>query len=63
MLKQQKLNDIEIDLPEPNPNIKIIEVKEYVLDSIQVAFAKHLLRFRKAYAIGKEFAEKVTNEA
>ena len=60
---QQKLNDIEIDLPEPDPKFQITEVKQYVLDNIQVAFAKHLPQFRKAFAIGKTFAKQITNEA
>ena len=62
MLGQQKLNDIVIDLPEPDPKFKTTEIKQYVLDNIQVAFAKHLPQFRKAFAIGKEFAKKVTDE-
>ena len=62
VLEQQKLNDITIDLPEPDPNFKVTEVKQYVLDNIQVAFAKHLPQFRKAFAIGKDFAKKITNE-
>ena len=59
---QQKLNDIVIDLPEPDPKFKVTEVKQYVLDNVQVAFAKHLPQFRKAFALGKEFANNVTNE-
>ena len=62
MLEQQKLNDVVIDLPEPNPQFKVTEVRQFVLDNIQVAFAKHLPKFRKAFAIGKDFANKVTNE-
>ena len=63
MLEQKKLNNIEINLPEPDPNFKVTEVKQFVLDNIQIAFAKHLLKFRKAFAIGKEFADKITDEA
>ena len=62
MLGQQKLNNIELDLPEPDPNFKITDIKQYILDNIQNAYAMHLHRFRKAYALGKEFADKVTNE-
>ena len=62
VLEQQKLNDITIDLPEPDPKFNITEVRQYVLDNIQVAFAKHLPQFRKAFAIGKNFAKKITNE-
>ena len=62
MLEQKKLNNIEIDLPEPDRNFKSSDAKQYVLDSIQVAFAKHLPQFRKAFAIGKDFAKDITNE-
>ena len=62
VLEQQKLNDITIDLPEPDPKFKVTEVKQFVLDNIQVAFAKHLPQFRKAFAIGKDFAKNITNE-
>ena len=37
-------------------NQVVTEVKQYVLDSIQYAFALHLQRFRNAYALGKKFA-------
>ena len=62
VLEQKKLNNVEIDLPEPDPKIKIPEVKQYILDNIQVAYAKHLPKFVKAFAIGKDFAKKITNE-
>ena len=62
VLEQKKLNDITIDLSEPDPKIQITEVRQYMLDNIQVAFAKHLPQFRKAFAIGKDFAKKITNE-
>ena len=62
VLEQKKLNDITIDLPEPDPKIQITEVRQYILDNMQVAFAKHLPQFRKAFAIGKDFAKNITNE-
>ena len=62
VLEQKKLNDITIDLPEPDPKIQTTEVRQYILDNIQVAFAKHLPQFRKAFAIGKDFAKNITNE-
>ena len=62
VLEQQKLNDITIDLPEPDPKFQVTEVKQFILDNIQVAFAKHLPQFRKAFAIGKDFAKNITNE-
>ena len=62
VLEQQKLNDITIALPEPDPKFQVTEVKQFILDNIQVAFAKHLPQFRKAFAIGKDFAKNITNE-
>jgi hypothetical protein len=62
VLEQKKLNDIVIDLPEPDPKFKITEAKQFVLDNIQIAFAKHLLQFRKAFALGKDFAKNITDE-
>ena len=62
VLEQKKLNDITIDLQEPDPKIQITELRQYILDNMQVAFAKHLPQFRKAFAIGKDFAKKITNE-
>ena len=62
VLEQKKLNDITIDLPSPDPEFKITEAKQFILDNIQVAFAKHLPQFRKAFAAGKDFAKNITNE-
>ena len=62
VLEQKKLNDITIDLQEPDPTIQITELRQYILDNMQVAFAKHLPQFRQAFAIGKDFAKKITNE-
>ena len=58
--EQQKLNDITIDLPDYKN--QITEVKQYILDNMQIAFAKHLTQFRKAFAIGNKFAKNITNE-
>ena len=62
MLEQRKLNNFELEIPEPDSNIAIDEVRQYILDSIQLAFAKHLPRFRKAIAIGDKFAKDVAHE-
>lgn len=61
VLEQRKLNNIEVSIPEPSSNIKPDEVKQYMLDSLQVAFAKHLPKFRKAFAIGQKFAKDITD--
>jgi hypothetical protein len=62
VLEQRKLNDITIDIPEPDPQFKVTEVRQFVLDSIQIEFARHLPKFKKAFNIGKDFAKKITNE-
>ena len=62
VLEQQKLNDINIIVSEFKPNNNLSEVKQFFLDEFEVAFAKHLPQFRKAFAIGKDFAKNITNE-
>ena len=62
MLEQKKLNDIVIDLPEPDSKFEVTDIKQFILDNTQVAFAKHLPKLKTAFAIGKDFARKVTNE-
>jgi hypothetical protein len=63
VLEQKKLNDIKHTISEFSDREDLSEVKQYILDNIQVAFAKHLPLFRKAFAIGKDFAKKVTNDS
>ena len=63
VLEQQKLNDIDIIVSEFKPNNNLSEVKQFFLDEFEVAFAKHLPQFRKAFAIGKDFAKNITNES
>ena len=36
---------------------------EYLLNEFELAFGKHLLKFIKAFAIGKDFAERITDES
>ena len=63
VLEQKKLNDIKHTISEFSDREDLSKVKQFFLNEFEVAFAKHLPQFRKAFAIGKDFAEKVTNES
>ena len=63
VLEQKKLNDIKHTISEFSDREDLSEVKQFFLNEFEVAFAKHLPQFRKAFAIGKDFAKKVTNES
>ena len=63
VLEQKKLNDIKHTISEFSDREDLSEVKQYSLNEFEVAFAKHLPLFIKAFAIGKDFAEKVTNDS
>ncbi len=63
MLELKDLNDIEISIPEISDTSPLAEAKQYFLNQFEIAFAKHLLEFKKAYALGKGFAKKVTDES
>ena len=62
VLEQKKLNDIKHTISEFSDREDLSEVKQFFLNEFEVAFAKHLPQFRKAFAIGKDFAKKITNE-
>ena len=63
VLEQKELNDIKHTISEFSDREDLSEVKQFFLNEFEVAFAKHLPQFRKAFAIGKDFAEKVTNDS
>ena len=63
VLEQKKLNDTKHTISEFSDREDLSEVKQFFLNEFEVAFAKHLPQFRKAFAIGKDFAKKVTNES
>ena len=62
VLELKELNDIDIVISEFLPKNNLSELKQFFLNEFEVAFAKHLLKFRKAFVIGKDFANKVTDE-
>ena len=63
VLEQKKLNDIKHTISEFSDREDLSEVKQFFLNEFEVAFAKHLPQFRKAFAIGKDFAKKVTSDS
>jgi len=62
VLDLKELNDVEIFISEFDPKNSLTEAKQFFLNEFEIAFAKHLLKFRKAFATGKDFAKKVTSE-
>ena len=63
MLELKELNDIDYIISELSSKTSIAELKQYYLNEFEVAFGKHLLKFIKAFGIGKDFAKKVTDES
>ena len=63
VLEQKKLNDIKHTISEFSDRENLSNIKQFFLNEFEVAFAKHLPQFRKAFAIGKDFAKKVTNDS
>ncbi len=63
VLELKDLNDIEYTVSEFQENSSIKELKQYYLNQFELAFGKHLLRFVKAFALGKQFAERVKDES
>ena len=63
VLELKELNDIDYVISELSSKADISELKQYYLNEFEIAFGKHLLKFIKAFGIGKNFAKKVTNES
>ena len=63
VLDLKDLNDIEYEISQFDQNLSITEIKQFFLNEFEIAFGKHLVKFVKAFGIGKDFAEKVTNES
>ena len=59
VLELKELNDIEIVIDEFDPKNNLNELKQFFLNEFEIAFAKHLLSFSKAFALGKDFGKKV----
>ena len=56
--KLQKLNDIEVEIPQVDIDDVIKDPKQYALDFIELEFAKMVPRFLEAYKIGNKFGKK-----
>jgi len=59
VLELKGLNDIELEIDDLPTNLALAETKQFFLNQFEIAFAKHLPKFRKAFATGKDFARKV----
>tara|TARA_R100001443_G_scaffold114235_1_gene129945 strand:- start:8624 stop:8806 length:183 start_codon:yes stop_codon:yes gene_type:complete len=56
--KLQKLNKIDLEIPQVNINEVMRDPKRYALDFIELEFAKTVPKFIKAYSLGNEFGKK-----
>ena len=63
VLELKDLNDIQYEINEFGKNQNLLELKQYFLNEFEIAFGKHLVKFVKAFGIGKKFAERITNES
>tara|TARA_Y100001963_G_C6725604_1_gene421310 strand:+ start:132 stop:380 length:249 start_codon:yes stop_codon:yes gene_type:complete len=63
VLELKDLNDIQYEIKEFDAKADLKELKQHFLNEFEIAFAKHLLKFNKAFAIGEKFAREVTNES
>ena len=57
--KQQKLNDIEIDIPQAPIDQVLDDPEQYGYDLIEKEFANYVSEFQKAYNLGKKFGKEV----
>ena len=56
--KLQRLNDIEVDIPQAKIDEVIKNPRQYALDFIELEFAKTVPKFIKAYKEGFAFGKK-----
>ena len=56
--KLQRLNDIEVDIPQADIDEVINDPRQYALDFIELEFAKTVPKFIKAYKEGYAFGKK-----
>ncbi len=62
VLDLKDLNDIQHETSEFDVEKDLSEIKQHFLNEFEIAFGKHLLKFVKAFDLGKDFAEKLNNE-
>lgn len=58
LTKLQRLNDINVDIPQVNINEVIKDPRRYALDYIELEFARNVPKFIKAYKEGFKFGKK-----
>ena len=58
LTKLQRLNDIEVDIPQVNIDEVIKNPRQYALDFIELEFAKNVPKFIEAYQQGFKFGKK-----
>ena len=58
LTKLQRLNDINVDIPQVNINEVIKDPRRYALDYIELEFARNVTKFIKAYKEGFKFGKK-----
>ena len=63
MLDLKELNDIGDQITDVSSTNIVKEAKQLLLNHFEIAFAKHVVKFRKAYALGEKFAKEVTSES
>ncbi|MAH48523.1 hypothetical protein CMI37_22040 [Candidatus Pacearchaeota archaeon] len=56
--KLQRLNDIEVDIPQTNIDEVIKNPRQYALDFIELEFAKTVPKFIQSYKEGFAFGKK-----
>ena len=60
VLELKELNDVEVEISEIVGDKVFTNTKQLFLNEFEIAFARHVSVFEKAYAIGKQFAKKRT---
>ena len=63
VLDLKELNDIGDQITDLRYTNIVEEARQLLLNHFEIAFAKHLVKFRKAYALGEKFAKDVTSES
>lgn len=58
LLKLQRLNDIDVEIPQADINEVIKNPRQYALDFIELEFAKTVPKFIQAYKEGFAFGKK-----
>ena len=63
VLELKELNDIQYEAEEFNIKSDLSEIKQHYLNVFEIAFGKHLVKFVKAFGLGRQFAKDVQGES